>query len=131
MRAVAPKAASSKVELEVVAEVGARGRARGRAGAPPKISPKMSPKMSLMVAAPAEAGEGRRRALPPAWPKLVVAGPLLRIGEDVVGLGDLLEALLGGLVARVLVGVELVGELAVGGLELLAGRASRATPSTS
>ena len=61
----------------------------------------------------------------------VVAGALLRVGEDLVRLGGLLEALLGGLVARVLVRVELVGELAVGALQLLGSSRVRETPSTS
>ena len=49
----------------------------------------------------------------------VVAPALVRVAEDAVGLGRLLEALLGLLVAGVAVGVVLEGELAVGGLDLL------------
>ena len=48
----------------------------------------------------------------------VVAGALLRIGEHVVGGGDLLEPRL-GLVGPVAVGVVLHGELAEGALDLL------------
>ena len=44
----------------------------------------------------------------------VVAPALLLIADDVVGGGDLLELLLGRLVARIEVGVQLLGELAIG-----------------
>ena len=62
---------------------------------------------------------GRRTRRPrlgvarPVRPERVVPLPLLRVGEDLVGLVDLLEALGGGLVTRVLVGVVLPGELPV------------------
>src|SRR5207248_9914695 len=52
---------------------------------------------------------------------LVVLLALLRVREHLVGLVDVLEALLGLLVVRVEVGVELAGELAVGGANLLLG----------
>ncbi len=48
----------------------------------------------------------------------VVAGPLLRIVQEVVGGGDLLEALFGRAVAGVEIGVQLLGELAVGLLDV-------------
>jgi len=51
----------------------------------------------------------------------IVAGALLRIGEHLVGLGELLELLLGLLVSLVLVRVELQGELAERALQLLRG----------
>jgi hypothetical protein len=44
--------------------------------------------------------------------------PFLLVFEDVVGLLDLLEALLGGLIARIDVRVELPGEAAVGLLDV-------------
>ena len=50
--------------------------------------------------------------------ELVVGGALLRVLQDLVGLVDLLEPLLGRLVARVAVRVVLHGELAEGPLEL-------------
>ena len=59
-------------------------------------------------AAPAGVGVGAQVERP----------PLLRVGEHVVGLGDLLELLL-GLRARVDVGVQLAGQLAVGALDVL------------
>lgn len=43
----------------------------------------------------------------------------LWVGEGFVGFGDLDEFLLGGVIAGVFVGVEFLGELAVGRLELL------------
>jgi len=48
----------------------------------------------------------------------IVGLTLLRIGEHCVGLRDLLEALLGGGIVRIAVGMELERELAVGLLEL-------------
>ena len=57
--------------------------------------------------------------LQPGVPVAVVALALLLVGEDLVRLGRLLEALLGLGVARVLVGVVLQGELAIGFLDLL------------
>src|SRR4029077_13026218 len=57
----------------------------------------------------------------PARPELVVLLPLLRIAEDLVGLVDLLEPLLGRLVALVHVRVMFAGELAEGGPDLLLG----------
>ena len=49
----------------------------------------------------------------------VVGGALLRILQDFIGLGDLLEHLLRLLVARILVGMKLHGLLAVGLLHFL------------
>jgi hypothetical protein len=49
--------------------------------------------------------------------KLVVPGALLGIVEDLVGLGDLLELLLGRLVAGVPIRVVLEGEFSVGLLD--------------
>jgi hypothetical protein len=52
-------------------------------------------------------------------------GPLLLIGEDLVGAGDILELGLGRLVARIAVRMELPRELAIRLLDLVLGRASR------
>src|SRR5581483_10421243 len=57
----------------------------------------------------------------PVGAELVVLLSLLGVGEDVVRLVDLLEALLGRLVVRVEVGVELTGELAVSRADLFVG----------
>ena len=48
----------------------------------------------------------------------VVGGALFGVGEDLVGLGALLELSLGGGVVGITVGMVLHGELAVGSLEL-------------
>src|SRR4029450_7318075 len=56
-------------------------------------------------------------------PEAIVGGAALALAQHLVGLPDLLEALLGGLVAWILVRVILERELAIGLLELLvAGR---------
>jgi len=60
----------------------------------------------------------------PVRPQPIVLGPLLRVLEDLVGLVDTLEAL-GGLGILVDVGVELPGQLAIGGADLLLGGGSR------
>ena len=57
-------------------------------------------------------------------PEHVVAAPLLRVGQYVVGLVRLLEPLGGGLVALVAVRVVLHGQLPEGALQLVGGRAS-------
>jgi hypothetical protein len=54
---------------------------------------------------------------------------LLGVAEHRIGLGYLLEAFLGIVVAGVGVGVVLLGELAIGALDLLGGPASFETPS--
>src|SRR4029077_12919233 len=54
---------------------------------------------------------GRR----PVLAELVIETALLRVGEDLLRLGDLLEARLGLLVPRVQVGVILARQLAEGG----------------
>ncbi len=46
--------------------------------------------------------------------ELVIFGALLGVGEHIIGLGGLLEFLLGLLVARVLVGMILYGLLSIG-----------------
>src|SRR5207245_1856926 len=53
----------------------------------------------------------------------IVEGALVRVGEHLVGLGELLELLLGLLVPRVLVRMVLDGELAERALQLLRGAA--------
>src|SRR5581483_3284610 len=66
------------------------------------------------------AGEGEAfgEAGGPRVAEAAVIGALLGIGEDGIGLGALLESLLGFLAARVLVGVVLDRELPEGGLQL-------------
>src|SRR5262249_40435744 len=49
----------------------------------------------------------------------VVASPLVRVGEDRVRLGGLLEARFGLLVAGIAIGMQLEGGLAIGALDLV------------
>ena len=62
---------------------------------------------------------------------LVVPGALVRVGEHLVGLVDLLEFGLGFLVAGVQVGVVLLGQLAVGLFDFIIRWRPSARPSTS
>src|SRR5574337_1378884 len=55
----------------------------------------------------------------------VVAPALVWVGEDVVGGRDLLEPLLGALVARIEIGMQLLGEPTVGLADLLGRRGFR------
>ena len=70
-------------------------------------------------AAPAEVG------IHPGVAKLVVLGPLVLVGQHLVGLVDLLELGLRLGVARVHVRVVLLGQLAVGFFQLVVGRGFR------
>src|SRR6185436_7884379 len=55
-------------------------------------------------------------------PEAIVAGALVAVAEDRVGLGGFLEFFLGLLVALVAIGVELQRQLAIRALDLLIGR---------
>ncbi len=122
-----------EADLHVVAQVGA-ALAAGAAAAP--------------AAAHAEqivedVGEGRgevgAEAAGAAGPAVleggmaeaVIGGALLGVLQDLVGLVDLLEAVLAVLVAGIAVGMPLHGELAERGLELRRRLAVRSTPRTS
>src|ERR1700677_1388264 len=63
----------------------------------------------------------RRRLFRPRGVDLasVEAPSLLRVGKQIVGRGDFLEPLLGRLVARIEIRVQLLGELSVGGADLV------------
>ncbi len=52
-------------------------------------------------------------------PMLIVNFSLLSVAENVIGVGDLLHALLGLPVARIFVGMELQAELAIGAFNIL------------
>ena len=84
-----------------------------------------APAAGPAAAEPARAGAGRHHLA-----DLVVLLALLGVAEHVVRGGDLLEALLGVLVAGVRVGVVLLRELPVRARDVLLGRAL-GTPSTS
>src|SRR4029078_7940158 len=72
-----------------------------------------------------EPDAARPEALRALGPGTVVGLPLLRVREDVVRRLDVLEPLLRRRVVRVSVRMELAGELAVGLLDLVVGRALR------
>ena len=116
-------AAAAEHAAEDVAEAAATAAATG-AAAEQVVEVERLP-------APAAAAAGRERPEAAAGRRaqLVVLLALLGVADDVVGLGDRLEAVLGGLVARVGVGVVRTGELAVGLLDV-GRRASLATPRT-
>ena len=111
-------------QAQVVAQVGARlrpaaARRIGRAGpAEEGIEDVAEPAEALEARATRAAG-----AVHPGRAEHVVALTLLRIGEDLVGLVDLLELLL-RLGRGVDVRVPLLGELAEGALQLGVGRAA-------
>src|SRR5205085_6455033 len=100
--------------------------ARPRAAAAPAAAEEPAEQVAEIADVEVEA-----RAAEPAGPRHpiraegVVLLPLLRVGEEVVGVLHLLEPLLGGVVARVPVRVVLAGELAVGLLDLVRGRRLR------
>src|SRR6266850_645432 len=75
----------------------------------------------IMKSAPLRAGTGPRACArrEGGMAKAVIRGPFLRIAECLVGLAEFLEFLLGLLVARILVGMILEREFAVGLLDFL------------
>ena len=109
--------------LEVAAALGPR-RPRATAGRRHAAAGRAAEQVGQDVA---EAARSKPRPKPPAPPgppaaeragAAVVLLALVGVAEDVVGLPDLLEALLGLRVLRVAVGVVLARELAVGLLDL-------------
>ncbi len=78
-----------------------------------------------------EAREMRRVEAPPdaagdpGVTEAIVAGALVAVGEHRVGFGRFLELLLGRLVARVAIGMELERQLAIRALDLLIGGGTR------
>ena len=85
----------------------------------PLTSPKMSSKPWKIVEK--SWAVGWPMPLRPGEPVLVVGLALAIVGEDLVGLGGLLELLLRALVIGIAVGVVLDGELPVGFLYFLPG----------
>ncbi len=129
-----PVRASSNDRLTAVSRSGPRsGRDAGAAPPPrpPRARPKRSPSRSEMskprgLRVVAEAARVELLAAHAALgAELVVGLALLDVGEGAVGGGDLLEPLLGLLVARVGVGVVLARQLAVGLLDLVLGGVPR------
>ena len=104
-----------QVDLDRDRDVGARRRPGASADAPP---PKNASNRS-----PIEPNASKLGAYPPDLESLVAVAVVgrasLGVGQDLVGLGRLLELLLGVGVVRVDVGVQLSGQLAKGLLDLL------------
>jgi hypothetical protein len=110
-------------EVEVVAQVAAPARSA------PRPAAEHVPEAEEVTEDVAEVGEDRgieaARAAQAGVAVGVVALLLVGVAEHAVGLGRLLEALLGLLVPGVAVGMILEGELPVGGLDLLIGGGPR------
>ena len=79
------------------------------------------PQITEVEAAEAAALTGAIVGIGAGKAKLVIAGLLLRVGQDLVGLVDLLEALLAFFIARMQVRVVGLGQLAVGFFDFVLG----------
>src|SRR3989475_2223970 len=124
-RLLAPERRLLEADLEVVAEVLPAPRPTAPAAAPARaeeVSEQVADDV-LAVAADVETRASRRALREGGVPEAVVEAPPLRIGEHLVGLRDLLEALL-GLVAvlGIAVGMILEGGLPVSFLDVVLGR---------
>ena len=89
-------------------------RGRRRSSRPGRRAPRGRPRSCRIPAAFGAQPPERR----PSWPYGVVGPAALGVGEDLVGLGRLLELLLGVGIVVVDVGVKLARELAEGALDL-------------
>ena len=58
-------------------------------------------------------------------PEAIVSGAFLVVDENIVGFAQFLESFLGGLVARILIGMKLYGEFSICALNLFAARGAR------
>src|SRR5204863_8284417 len=124
-RLLAPEGRLLEADLEVVAEILPAPHAAASAARPAgaeEVAEQVADDV-LEVAAEVEARASRRALREGGVPEAVVEAPPLRIGEHLVGLRDLLEALL-GLVAvlGIAVGMILERELAVSFLDVVLGR---------
>src|SRR5438034_3927202 len=124
-RLLAPERRLLEADLEIVAEVLPAPRPTAPAAGPARaeeVSEQVADDV-LEVAAEVEARASRRALREGGVPEAVVEAPPLRIGEHLVGLRDLLEALLGLVaVVGIAVGMILEGELAVSFLDVVLGR---------
>ena len=114
-------AAARRVEL--VADAAGLPGPAGPAGRPCRAEPGERPARAERIGA-ARAAAGALELVPVRAQEVVLLA-LLRVGQDGVGLVDVLEPLLGGLVAGVAVRVMLPGELAEGLLDVGLGGAPR------
>ena len=110
--------------LQGEGQAGPDGTPLGRAGAGGAAAPTKAPKAAaakegpeevphVKAAEPAAGPAGAEVGVHPGETELVVLGPLILIGKDLIGLVDLLEAGLGGFVPGVEVRVVLLGQLPV------------------
>src|SRR6185503_16889547 len=115
-----------EADLEVVAQIGAALRPAAAASAAEEVAE--AEHVAEDVGEVAEFGEDRRveaaagRLADAGVPEAIVEAALLRVGEDGVRLGRFLELLLGDLVPRVAIGVELHRQLPVRALDFRFGR---------
>src|SRR2546428_12357202 len=94
----------------------------------PRPAPKRSPTSSTSTRPPSQlGGGGELSAGLPVRPELIVAFTLLRIGEDVIGLPDILKFLFRGCVVTVDVGMILTRQLAIGFFYVARSRGARHT----
>jgi len=109
-----PEGRLFEAEFQVVLEIVAPSAATPPGTAPEDIAKNVTENVTKGGAGSktAEASRGKASGAEPRMAELVVLGPFLGIGENLVGLGDLLELLLGLLVPGVLVRVVLDGQLA-------------------
>ena len=109
-------------DLEIVAQIAAAGRARLAAPAAAHRAEHLLEdvgKPARKAAAEAEIAGTAAAVLERGMAEPVIGGALLIVLQDVVGLVDFLEFLLGRLVARIAVRVILHRQLAVGPLQLV------------
>ena len=118
-------AAAAEQAFEDIAEVDPFGTAaeaaHALAGAEPALA---GAKPARAAAAPAEA-ERHRRIPVDIDLAAIESGALVLVGQQVIGLGHLGETLGRLGVPRIAIGVQFLGELAIGALDVLLGRAAR------
>ncbi len=90
-----------------------------------KKIPEVSESLLVEGAPSAPGGSGRSPPARRPGPHGIVLFPLGRVGENLIGLVDFLEALLGPHISRIDVGVELAGKLSVGLFDLVGRRLFR------
>src|SRR6516225_8850793 len=110
-------------DLEIVAQVAAAARPALAAPAAHELAEHLVENVGEAAGCETETA----RAMPSAlfeggMTKAVIGGALLIVLEDIVGFADILESLLGALVAGIAIGVVLHCELAIGPLELVRAR---------
>ena len=110
-----------ELDFEVVAKVGAALRA-GAASAAAEPEDVAEAAEDVFEAAELRRIEPLRAVADAGVAEAIVAGALVAVAQDRVGLGRFLELLFGRLVALVAIGVELQRELAIRALDLLIGR---------